>query len=80
MFTKLSFIPRDSSKLAIELHPHDSLAQFRFVKASEEIRSFSSHEIALEEWNRLKAKGTLETVGDNMRIKYKGFHVFRVFK
>jgi hypothetical protein len=80
MFTKLSFIPQDSAALAIELHPRDSLAQFRFVKASEEVRTFSSHEIALEEWNRLKSEGTLETVGDNMKIAYKGYHVYRVFK
>ena len=79
MFTKLSFIPQDAATYAIELHPRDSISQFRFVKARSEIRTFASHEIALEEWHRLKEAGTVEHVGDNMRIAYNGFHVYRVF-
>lgn len=79
MFTKLSFIPENAAAFSIELHPRDSLAQFRFVKAQSEVRTFSSPEVALEEWNRLKTKGSLETVGDNIRVAVNGYHVYRVF-
>lgn len=79
MFTKLSFVPQNAAALALELHPHDSFSQFRFVKARSEVRTFASSEVALEEWVRLKSEGKLETVGDNMRVSVNGYHVYRVF-
>lgn len=79
MFTKLSFVPQNAASLSLELHPHDSLAQFRFVKAQSEVRTFSSSEVALEEWRSLSNIGEVETVGDNIRVAVNGYHVYRVF-